>query len=421
MAHLRPQLVTTMEDNFDRTTTKEYTGYDKDVLLGGVYIPPEGSRYSTIDLFDELENSLVDNVHRLDPYILLAGDFNAYTKLSDDFIDADDLMHDNVPGVEEYIVDSTFIPPKRHSQDQHRPNNYGYRLLELCKAHSVYIFNGRVGHDAKVGALTSNSSSVVDYYIGSSHLLSLVEDLFIAPFDAMLSDVHNALCLTLKTLTNNDATQDDAPEDRVQTVSQVAVGARVRRWDPTKGQVFKDGLAERGTDHIHTMLDNGADINLINTEVVNTLLEVASDTLGTVSRTANADTRRRRRQAWFNDACRKKRLEYLRAKAKCKRNDTPDTRDELRIKNHSLNELNAPITEEEVLTAIKTTKNGKAAGIDEIYNEYLKNSVPVMTSVYCRLFNKALDESVVPEDWVTGLIKPLYKGKGDRHDCDNYR
>ena len=83
--------------------------------------------------------------------------------------------------------------------------------------------------------------------------------------------------------------------------------------------------------------------------------------------------------------------------------------------------LNAAITEEEVLSAIKTLKNGKAVGIDEVRNEFIKHSSPSLISIYCKLFNKVLNSGVVPEQWVQGIIIPIYKGKGDATQCDNYR
>ena len=46
------------------------------VLLGCVYIPPENSRYSSVDAFDEVENELIffqeENIHTI-----LIVDFNA--------------------------------------------------------------------------------------------------------------------------------------------------------------------------------------------------------------------------------------------------------------------------------------------------------------------------------------------------------
>ena len=46
---------------------------------------------------------------------------------------------------------------------------------------------------------------------------------------------------------------------------------------------------------------------------------------------------------------------------------------------------------------------------------------PKLSRLYCKLFNKILNSSHFPEAWSTGLIVPIYKNKGDRSDCNNYR
>ena len=38
-----------------------------------------------------------------------------------------------------------------------------------------------------------------------------------------------------------------------------------------------------------------------------------------------------------------------------------------------------------------------------------------------RLCNRAFKSSVVPEDWRSAVIFPLYKDKGERTECSNYR
>ncbi len=40
---------------------------------------------------------------------------------------------------------------------------------------------------------------------------------------------------------------------------------------------------------------------------------------------------------------------------------------------------------------------------------------------YIKLFNKALCTGEVPEDWLVGLIVPIFKEKGCKTDCNNYR
>ena len=95
-------------------------------------------------------------------------------------------------------------------------------------------------------------------------------------------------------------------------------------------------------------------------------------------------------------------------------------RDEINIE-YKCDTLNKHVSVAEINKAISGLKNGKAAGIDDIRNEYIKHSVPLLSDAYCKLFNKVLDTGEIPEEWVIGLIHPLYKGKGNKDDTDNYR
>ena len=38
-----------------------------------------------------------------------------------------------------------------------------------------------------------------------------------------------------------------------------------------------------------------------------------------------------------------------------------------------------------------------------------------------RLCNIAFESNVAPEDWRPAVIVPLYKGKGERTECRNYK
>ena len=78
-----------------------------------------------------------------------------------------------------------------------------------------------------------------------------------------------------------------------------------------------------------------------------------------------------------------------------------------------------PISEEEVILAIKQSKNGKSAGVDGIQLELLKYSdaaVPYLTD----LCNMVWQQERAPADWKNGIIIPLPK-KGDLSDCGNWR
>ena len=66
-------------------------------------------------------------------------------------------------------------------------------------------------------------------------------------------------------------------------------------------------------------------------------------------------------------------------------------------------------------------KNGKATGIDGIRNEYISSSVSLLMPIYIYLFNKILDEGTIPEEWLIGIIMPIYKKKGCPREPGNYR
>lgn len=85
------------------------------------------------------------------------------------------------------------------------------------------------------------------------------------------------------------------------------------------------------------------------------------------------------------------------------------------------NILNCRISPDEIIIAIKKISNNKSCGFDNIINEYIKSSVDIMLPIYVDLFNIVLDSGIIPESWNTGVIKPIYKNKGDKKDLDNYR
>ena len=83
--------------------------------------------------------------------------------------------------------------------------------------------------------------------------------------------------------------------------------------------------------------------------------------------------------------------------------------------------LNREISIEEVLKQINRLKNGKAHGEDLILNEFLKYSTNSLMNTIVKLFNIVLENGIVPTEWTVGLIRPLYKKKGNPTDPNNYR
>ena len=83
--------------------------------------------------------------------------------------------------------------------------------------------------------------------------------------------------------------------------------------------------------------------------------------------------------------------------------------------------LKTNIREEEVSAAVKQLKNNKAAGYDRVLNEHISSTVSIFVSLYTKLFNLIFDTGVIPDEWLTGIVKPIFKNKGDPSQPENYR
>ena len=79
-----------------------------------------------------------------------------------------------------------------------------------------------------------------------------------------------------------------------------------------------------------------------------------------------------------------------------------------------------PPSKEEIRQAIKTLRNGKAAGPDNIPAEVLKMDIEETVEMLHPLFVKIWEEEQVPSEWKEGYLIKLPK-KGDLSSCSNYR
>lgn len=82
--------------------------------------------------------------------------------------------------------------------------------------------------------------------------------------------------------------------------------------------------------------------------------------------------------------------------------------------------LNSPVTLKEINSALDKCKTGKAAGPDQVANEFLKNLPEIWRQKIIKLFNKILQEETIPAAWSESRLTLLFK-KGNRNDPNNYR
>ncbi|VDI23201.1 Hypothetical predicted protein [Mytilus galloprovincialis] len=159
------------------------------VLFGACYIPPERSDYSSIDIFDVIETELLKYAVDKNCKVCLLGDFNAHTGKKDDFVEMNHYVSESAQLDKEIKqnfdfvdLDALGICKKRSSLDK-SVDNYGNRLLLLCKDLNLLIANGRLFKDKNIGALTCKESTVVDYCIMSPELFTNILDFEILPYD----------------------------------------------------------------------------------------------------------------------------------------------------------------------------------------------------------------------------------------------
>ena len=65
-------------------------------------------------------------------------------------------------------------------------------------------------------------------------------------------------------------------------------------------------------------------------------------------------------------------------------------------------------------------KNGKCPGKDQILNEYIKSTQHIFLPIYVKLFNIVFDSGIIPPVWLEGIIRPIYKNKGDIKNVENF-
>ena len=84
-------------------------------------------------------------------------------------------------------------------------------------------------------------------------------------------------------------------------------------------------------------------------------------------------------------------------------------------------ELDKAPTLQEVIKAIEQLKSGKAAGVDGIPPEIWKHGGETLHSKLHELFTCCWEKGKLPQDLRDAVIITLYKNKGEKSDCSNYR
>ena len=306
--------------------SKNMLSIESDILFGCIYIPPENSNYSTQEAFEEIENEMNILSKREKCYVSLIGDFNSKTGSLADFVIPDESIVrlfdlDGDSDMLNYMYDFEYLPQngislQRVSKCSCRPNNYGHKLLDMCKRNNLYIVNSRLGSDKGIGEKTCNDSSVVDYLILSSKLFTIVEIFSIDDFNPLFSDCHNPIKFSLLSSKTNHPPVNNRAEGR----------NSFRRWDNNKKTEYtnlvhsdpndiltnvKDKLEEMSLSDISEITQS--DINEIVTEIGKNFTNLANDTFGKIS-TGKKYFKHEDSKPWFNRKCSISRKKFHKAR-----------------------------------------------------------------------------------------------------------
>ena len=78
------------------------------------------------------------------------------------------------------------------------------------------------------------------------------------------------------------------------------------------------------------------------------------------------------------------------------------------------------ITEEIVVKMLKSLKEDKTPGVDEMHPKFLKEVRNEIGAIIAELFIESIKTGEIPKDWRDAIVTPLFK-IGSRSDTSNYR
>ena len=183
-------------------------------------------------------------------------------------------------------------------------------MLNCCKKLNMYIANSRIGVDKGVGKTTCKNTSVVDYLLLSSKLFTLVKEFEIQQFDPLLSDVHSAIHITLKSQStshkNNSVTSDQTPKTRWHDNKRNQFVNTVHNKKEQLSAILNDLHTLHSSDHC-----TQHEIDKVVDSIGEILVSSANETFIKKTRTT---TQRTNQKPWYTKQCYDARKKFHKAR-----------------------------------------------------------------------------------------------------------
>ena len=228
---------------------------DRDICIAFAYLPPEGSDYSDNDSFSEIETVLLPYIDSCKHFYIM-GDLNARTGTTPEYTEFDiDRVTFQQYGIDDDVMNylnngnelqTHKISRLRLSRDSVK-NNFGNRLLQLCRNNNLYICNGRINGDT-TGALTCIKGSVIDYLICNLDGLLFVNKFCVHEYSPLFSDVHCAISFNINVSRN---ISHNAP-----------VASAHKKWEQNKKDSFINNIDTNMVNELNLILENSQNCSL---------------------------------------------------------------------------------------------------------------------------------------------------------------
>ena len=394
-------------------------------LFAVVYIPPESSPYSSLEMFDNIERGIIHLSSQFpESPLVIFGDFNARTCKLPDFTEFDPYIADihldditnNRMSVNNLI--DIGISLERFSLDKGPNNNYGYRLLDMCRSANLYIANGRCGEDLYIGKCTCKNASLVDYVLMSPIVFSQVSSFVVNDFDPLFSDSHVSISLTIKY--NDFIKPVNAPvnthvNNNVSNTSVNNAEYKLPIWDNSVKDLFHASFpVDRLTD-LQNQLDDIVSNNSYSEESVNNITSQVSSLLVDVAdkcnlvlckkKTSNNSKAKHVNKTWFDSECKTTRKQYVKARNYHRRMKSADSYntmvDSSRLYKKTLNKKLKSF-HQDVNKKLKNLRSSDPKAFWNMLNKYSGDKKETITMISSQVFQEhfeKLNQSVFDDNY----------------------
>lgn len=288
------------------------SSFDKDIIIGIVYFPPEDSSYihstnTRTDYFNILQEELCKQSENSN--IFLCGDFNARTGILPDYqqsfpgndgnlatLDCCELDCTNMIACNEIPLN---VLDNRVSQDKGL-NGYGRQLLQICKSLGFRIMNGRLDNKENTKSFTcikENGASVVDYIICQPESSCLIKDMVILPKRVVSDHTPINFSINVQYKENDASLNDDLIEG--ETISSY-------KWDSLKLNEYINNLTSENTQITlyETLLIDMVDKNKNSDDICKVFYDYLDVALSKTFKKKNSFNKSVfPNNKWFNEEC----------------------------------------------------------------------------------------------------------------------